>query len=104
MKKITENGTVHTYYFHKDGKVHKGWLTYKGKKYYFYKGKTEKSGRRAENVRLTSSNGIISVFDKSGVCIDQYKKEWAENKQDPDEGLHLVRIFLKEGKSYEKNM
>lgn len=75
MKKITENGTVHTYYFHKDGKVHKGWLTYKGKKYYFYKGKTEKSGRRAENVRLTSSNGIISVFDKSGVCIDQYKNE-----------------------------
>ena len=41
MKRVTENGTSRTYYFHTDGKAHKGWLTYKGKKYYFYKGNSK---------------------------------------------------------------
>lgn len=75
MKRVTENGTSRTYYFHTDGKAHKGWLTYKGKKYYFYKGNSKiLSGTRAENIALTSSNNIVSVFDKNGVCTKQYKK------------------------------
>ncbi len=74
MKKVTEKGKVHTYYFHKDGKIHKGWLTYKSKKYYFYKGNTATSGIRAENIKLTSSSGIVSVFGKNGVCTRQYRK------------------------------
>ena len=75
MKRVTENGTSRTYYFHTDGKAHKGWLTYKGKKYYFYKGNSKiLSGTRAENITLTSSNNIVSVFDKNGVCTKQYKK------------------------------
>lgn len=37
MKRVTENGTSRTYYFHTDGKAHKGWLTYKGKNIIFIK-------------------------------------------------------------------
>lgn len=74
MYKITEKGAVHTYYFQKDGKAYKGWLTYKGNKYYFYKGSAALSGTRAENITLTSSGNLVSVFDKKGVCIKQYKK------------------------------
>ena len=45
------------------------------KKYYFYKGNSKiLSGTRAENITLTSSNNIVSVFDKNGVCTKQYKK------------------------------
>ena len=74
MYKITEKGAVHTYYFQKDGKAYKGWLTYKGNKYYFYKGSAALSGTRAENITLTSFSNLVSVFDKKGVCIKQYKK------------------------------
>lgn len=74
IKTITEKGVPRTYYFQKDGKAYKGWLTYKGKKYYFYKGNSALSGTRAENITLTSSQNIVSVFDKLGVCIKQYKK------------------------------
>ena len=64
----------HTYYFQKNGKAYKGWLTLNGKKYYFYKGSSALSGTRAENITLTSSNRIVSVFDGNGVCTRQYKK------------------------------
>lgn len=74
MHKVTENGVTHTYYFQKNGKAYKGWLTYKGKKYYFYKGTSKLSGTRAENITLTSAQKVVSVFDAQGVCIKQYKK------------------------------
>ena len=72
--RITSNGTSYTYYFGSNGRAYKGWHTINGKKYYFYKGNSRKSGARAENVTLTSSTGVVSVFDKNGVCIRQYKK------------------------------
>lgn len=71
--KLKENGNTNTYYFGRNGKAHKGWLTLKGKSYYFYKGKSQKSGTRAENITLTSSNNVVSVFDKNGVCVKQYR-------------------------------
>lgn len=74
LLKLKENGKTNTYYFGNDGKAHKGWLVLNGKKYYFYNGKSQKSGTRAENITLTSSNNVVSVFDKNGVCIKQYKK------------------------------
>lgn len=74
LKKLKENGRTNTYYFGKNGKAHKGWLVLKGKKYYFYNGKSQKSGTRAESITLTSSKNVVSVFDKNGVCIKQYKK------------------------------
>lgn len=75
LLKLKENGITNTYYFHEDGRAHKGWLTLKGKKYYFYNGKSQKSGTRAENITLTSSNNVVSVFDKNGICTKQYKKK-----------------------------
>lgn len=74
MHKVTEDGVTHTYYFQKNGKAYKGWLTYKGKKYYFYKGTSKLSGTRAENITLTSAQKVVSVFDAEGVCTKQYKK------------------------------
>ena len=74
MYKVREKSGEHTYYFQKNGKAYKGWLTLNGKKYYFYKGSFALSGTRAENITLTSSNRIVSVFDGNGVCIRQYKK------------------------------
>lgn len=74
MYKVREKNGEHTYYFQKNGKAYKGWLTLNGKKYYFYKGSFALSGTRAENITLTSSNRIVSVFDGNGVCIRQYKK------------------------------
>lgn len=74
MYKIREKSGEHTYYFQKNGKAYKGWLTLNGKKYYFYKGSSALSGTRAENITLTSSNRIVSVFDGNGVCTRQYKK------------------------------
>lgn len=71
--KIKENGVIHTYYFQKNAKAYKGWLTVKGKKFYFYKGNSQKSGTRAENITLTNARKIASVFDKKGVCIKQTK-------------------------------
>ncbi|MDD7218777.1 MAG: GH25 family lysozyme [Clostridia bacterium] len=71
FQKIKESGTSHTYYFQKNGKAYKGWLTLNGKKYYFYKGQSKMSGIRAENITLTSSKNVVSVFDKNGVCIKQ---------------------------------
>ena len=59
----------------KNGKAYKGWLTYQGKKYYFYKGSSKLSGTRAENITLTSARKIVSVFNKDGICIRQYKKK-----------------------------
>lgn len=75
MYRVKENGVYHTYYFQKNGKAYKGWLTYQGKKYYFYKGSAKLSGTRAENITLTSARKIVSVFDKDGICIRQYKKK-----------------------------
>lgn len=75
MYKIREKSGEHTYYFQKNGKAYKGWLTLNGKKYYFYKGSSALSGTRAENITLTSSNRIVSVFDGNGVCTRQYKKQ-----------------------------
>ena len=75
MHKVKEDGTTHTYYFQKNGKAYTGWLTYKGKKYYFYKGTSKLSGTRAENVTLTGSNKVVSVFNAQGVCTKQYKKK-----------------------------
>lgn len=72
---ITENGRKNTYFFAKNGRAYKGWHTINGKKYYFYKGNTQGSGVRAENITLTSSTGVVSVFDSNGVCIRQYKKK-----------------------------
>lgn len=74
ITKITENGKTYTYYFQKNAKAYKGWLTLKGKKYYFYKGSSVASGTRAENISLTSSKNIVSVFNAQGVCVKQYKK------------------------------
>lgn len=75
LYKVKINGETKTFYFHKNGKAHKGWLTLRGKKYYFYNGTSLASGTRAENVTLTSSNKVVSVFDKNGVCIKQYRKK-----------------------------
>lgn len=75
MYKVREKSGEHTYYFRKNGKAYKGWLTLNGKKYYFYKGSSALSGTRAENITLTSSNRIVSVFDGNGVCTRQYKKQ-----------------------------
>lgn len=75
MYKVREKSGEHTYYFQKNGKAYKGWLTLNGKKYYFYKGSFALSGTRAENITLTSSNRIVSVFDGNGVCTRQYKKQ-----------------------------
>ena len=75
MYKVKESGVYHTYYFQKNGKAYKGWLTYQGKKYYFYKGSSKLSGTRAENITLTSARKVVSVFDKNGICIRQYKKK-----------------------------
>ena len=72
--KIKENGKTNTYYFDKKGRAYKGWHTINGKKYYFYKGNKEGSGVRAENIKLTSAKGVVSVFNKDGVCTKQYKK------------------------------
>lgn len=69
---IEENGQVNTYYFNKQGKAYKQWHTVKGKKYYFYPGRTQTSGVRAENVTLTI-DGMIYRFDSNGVCISQTK-------------------------------
>lgn len=74
MTEVVENSKINTYYFQKDGKAHKGWLTLAGKKYYFYKGSSAVSGTRAENITLTSSDNVVSVFDENGVCVKQYKK------------------------------
>ncbi|MDO4272810.1 MAG: GH25 family lysozyme [Eubacteriales bacterium] len=71
---IKENGKTNTYYFAANGRAYKGWHTINGKKYYFYKGNKQGSGVRAENITLTSSAGVVSVFNKNGVCTKQYKK------------------------------
>lgn len=71
---IPENGKKNTYYFGTDARAYKGWHTINGKKYYFYKGNTEGSGVMAKSITLTSSSGVVSVFNAQGVCIKQYKK------------------------------
>lgn len=74
MYRVTESSGEHIYYFQKNGKAYKGWRTLNGNKYYFYKGSSALSGTRAENISLTSSSGLVSVFDGNGVCVRQYKK------------------------------
>lgn len=69
---ITVGGQKLTYYFGKNGKAYKGWHTINGKKYYFYKGTGPKAGVCAKSIKLTSKMGIVSVFDKDGVCTQQY--------------------------------
>lgn len=75
MYRVTEKTGEHTYYFQKNGKAYKGWLTRNGQKYYFYKGSSALSGTRAESISLTSSSKVVSVFDANGVCVRQYKKK-----------------------------
>lgn len=72
---ITAGKQKLTYYFGKNGKAYKGWHTIKGKKYYFYKGTGPKAGVRAQSIKLTSKTGIVSVFNKGGVCTKQYKQK-----------------------------
>lgn len=72
---IKENSKKRTYYFGSNGKAYKGWHTIKGKKYYFYQGKGANAGVRAQSVTLTDSKGVVSVFNKYGVCTKQYKKK-----------------------------
>ena len=71
---IRENGSTNVYYFGKSGKAYRGWHTIKGKKYYFYQGTGINAGARAQGIKLTSAAGIVSVFDKNGVCTRQYKE------------------------------
>lgn len=71
---IQENGKKNTYYFGTDARAYKGWHTINGKKYYFYNGNTQGSGVMAKSITLTSSSGIVSVFNAQGVCTKQYKK------------------------------
>mgnify|MGYP002755232104 CR=1 FL=1 len=52
---------------------YKGWYTIKGKKYYFYRGTGDGAGVRAQNLSLTSADGLVSVFNKNGVCTKQYR-------------------------------
>ena len=59
--------------FWKNGKAYKGWYTIKGKKYYFYRGTGAGAGVRAQNLSLTSADGLVSVFNKNGVCTKQYR-------------------------------
>lgn len=73
FKTIKENGKKNTYYFGKNARAYKGWHTINGKKYYFYKGSTQGSAIMAQNITLTSSSGVVSVFNKKGVCIKQYQ-------------------------------
>lgn len=75
FKTISENGTKHTYYFTKNGKAHKGWVSAGGRRYYFYQGTGSKAGMRAESTKLTSNTGTVYVFDKNGVCVKSYKKK-----------------------------
>ena len=70
---LTENGRKNTYYFGKNGKAYQGWYTIKGKKYYFYRGTGAGAGVRAQNLSLTSADGLVSVFNKNGVCTKQYR-------------------------------
>lgn len=72
---IKENNKKKTYYFGSNGKAYKGWHTINGKKYYFYKGNGANAGVRAQSVTLTDSKGMVSVFNKYGVCKKQYRKK-----------------------------
>lgn len=72
---IVENGKRNVYYFGYNGKAYKGWHKINGKKYYFYGGKGPKAGTRAQNVRLVSSGGVVSVFNKYGILKYQFKKK-----------------------------
>ena len=67
LTRITEKGKKNTYYFNKDGKAAKGWKTISGKLYYFYPGKSDKTGIRAENTTIRIGNENCT-FDKNGVC------------------------------------
>ena len=72
------NGDI--YYFGSDGVRYAGGMTQvteKGKvnTYYFHNGSKAVSGTRAENITLTSSKNIVSVFNAEGVCVKQYKKK-----------------------------
>lgn len=73
FKTLQENGRKNTYFFGKDACAYKGWHTINGKKYYFYKGTSQNSGVMAKSIKLTSSTGVVSVFNEQGVCIKQYK-------------------------------
>lgn len=56
------NNEDHTYYFGSNGKMQKGWLTLKGKKYYF----NLQTGIMYKNCTL-KRNGKSYTFDKNGV-------------------------------------
>lgn len=74
VKTIREKGKKYVYFFNSDYKAHKGWLKYKGKWFYFRKGKGKKAGTRLQSTTVTSSNGVVSKFNKKGVLVDQYRK------------------------------
>ena len=71
---LTENGRKNTYYFGKNGKAIKGLKCYhQRKKILFLRGTGAGAGVRAQNVSLTSADGLVSVFNKNGVCTKQYR-------------------------------
>lgn len=72
---VTENGRKYTYYFAKNGRAYKGWHTIKGKRYFFYRGTGKLAGVRVENKSLSDKKGLVSVFNKNGVCTKQYYKK-----------------------------
>ena len=61
--------------FAKNGRACKGWQTIKGKRYFFYQGTGKLAGVRVENKSLTNKKGLVSVFNKNGVCTRQYYKK-----------------------------
>ena len=68
LLKVKVNGETRTYYFNKQGKAYKSWHIIGKKRYYFYGGRDEKTGIRAENTSLLI-DGELCVFDRNGVCI-----------------------------------
>ena len=76
---IRISGKTYTYYFRKNGTANVGWVKHNGKQYYFYKGTDQKAGSMAKNITLTDKNGVVSVFDKDGVCISKYKETQQKN-------------------------
>lgn len=74
LVKIKVDGKTKVYYFGSNGKAYKGWHTINGNKYYFHRGKGADAGTRAQHERITNSAGLVSVFNKYGICIKQYKE------------------------------
>lgn len=72
---VKDGSKTYTYYFDKNGRAYKGWHTIHGKRYFFYQGTGKLAGVRVQNKSLTDKKGLVSVFDKNGVCTKQYYKK-----------------------------